>query len=495
MRVVVRDASFLKRIEGVLILGSFKKEKLPGWTKSLPGGIEELISRTVKEDMFEWESDKILSIRGQKNSRVRTILLIGLGEKSEWNEEKARRAAGISRTSLSSSRHQKASMLIFGSEADPAIAKAQTEGFILSGYKFDKYKTKDNRDDGAGEFGSLELIAPWGKVNSDLKKAVKNGAIISESVMFTRDLQAEPANTATPSFLAAKARKIASSSPKIRVKVFDRAKIKKLKMGALIGVSKGSIEPPKFIILEYRGASAGRKPIALVGKGITFDSGGISIKPSAGMEEMKYDMSGAAAVLGVFKALVQINVKGNVVGIIPATENLLGGSAQKPGDIVKTYSGKTIEVINTDAEGRLVLADALAYVVRNYNPSAIVDLATLTGAVVVALGTHATGLVSNNSELTKKLIDAGESTGERVWELPLWDEFRDQIKSDIADMKNIGGREGGTITAAALLEKFVGETPWVHLDIAGTAYISKPLPYSPKGPTGVGVRLLMEFLK
>jgi len=495
LKVIVRDGSYLKGVEGVLIIGSFKDEKLPGWAKALPGGIEELISRTVKEDMFEWDSGKTLSIRGQKNSKVRTVLLVGLGEKSEWNEEKARRAGGISRTSLSSSRHKKASMLIFGSEADPAVAKAQTEGFILSGYKFDKYKTKDDSDDSVSEFTSLELINPQGNAKAELKKSVKNGAIISESVMFTRDLQVEPGNTATPSFLAAKARKIAGSSPKIRVKVFDRAKMRKLKMGALIGVSKGSVEPPKLILLEYRGASARRKPIALIGKGITFDSGGISIKPSAGMEEMKYDMSGAAAVLGVFRALAEIDVRENVVGIIPATENLPGGNALKPGDVLKTYSGKTIEVINTDAEGRLVLADAIAYAVRNYKPSAIVDLATLTGSVVVALGTHATGLISNNRELTKKLIGAGESTGERVWELPLWDEFRDQIKSDVADMKNIGGREGGTITAAALLEKFVGETPWVHLDIAGTAYINKPLPYSPKGPTGVGVRLLMEFLK
>ena len=265
-------------------------------------------------------------------------------------------------------------------------------------------------------------------------------------------------------------------------------------MGAFLGVSKGSQEPPKFIILEYRGASPKRKPIALVGKGITFDSGGISLKPGAAMEEMKYDMSGAAAVLGVFRALSELKLNENIVGLIPATENLPSGTALKPGDIVKTYSGKTIEIINTDAEGRLVLADALAYAVKNYEPSQIIDLATLTGSVVVALSSHASAIISNDSDLTKKLIDAGENSGERLWELPLWDPFRDQIKSDFADMKNIGGKGGGAVTAAALLEKFVGDTPWAHLDIAGTAYLSSSLDYSPKGPTGVGVRLLLEYL-
>ena len=495
MKVSVRMKSTLSAVEGTLIIGVFEDDKnFPGWIKTLPDKIDLLLKNAVKEDDYKGALGETLLVRGRANSKIRKILLIGLGIRDDWSEEQARRAAGKSRTALNSSRIRKATMSIFGSEVDPSIAKAQVEGFILSGYTFKKYKSKNAENNESIEISSLELINVFGENIAPLKRAVKLGRIISESTILARNLQAEPGSTATPTYLAAQARKIASSSPRIKVKILDKTKIKKLKMGAFIGVSKGSQEPPKLIVLEYRGTSPKRKPIALVGKGITFDSGGISLKPGAAMEEMKYDMSGAAAVLGVFRALSELDLKENIVGIIPATENLPSGTALKPGDIVKTYSGKTIEIINTDAEGRLVLADALSYAVKKYKPSKIIDLATLTGSVVVALSTHATGIISNDADLTKKLIDAGESTGERLWELPLWDPFRDQIKSDFADMKNIGGKGGGTSTAAALLENFVDDTPWAHLDIAGTAYLSSSLDYSPKGPTGVGVRLLLEYL-
>jgi len=494
MKVSVRADSFFPRVEGALILGVFKGEKFPAWTKSLPDNIGSQITDVVDEEEFKGDWTESVIFRGPTKSRIRRVFIMGLGDKSDWNENRARQAAGKSRSLLDRFQHKKVAMTIFGSDFEPETAKAQAEGFILSGYKFNKYKTTEESDNKAVLISSLDLINPEGAVNGSLRRAVENGKIFAECAMFARDLQAEPGSTATPSFLASQARNIARRSSRIKVKIFDRAKIKKLKMGAIVGVSQGSQEPPRFIILEYKGASAKRKPIALVGKGITFDSGGISIKPSANMEEMKYDMSGAAAVLGVFKGLVSLDVKENVIGLIPATENLPSGTALKPGDIVKTYTGKTVEIVNTDAEGRLVLADSLAYAVKNYKPSAIIDLATLTGAVVVVLSSHASAIIANNAELTKKIISSGESTGERIWELPLWDEFRDQIKSDIADMKNIGSNGGGAITAAALLEKFVGDVPWAHLDIAGTAYISKPLPYSPKGPTGVGVRLLLDFL-
>ena len=495
MKLSVRTKSALSAVEGALIIGVFEEDKnLPGWIKSLPDKVDLLLKNAVKEDDYKGKFGHTLLVRGSANSKIRKILLIGLGKRDDWSEEQARKAAGKSRTALKSFRIRKVASSLFGWEVDPSIAKAQVEGFILSGYTFNKYKSKKAENNESIEIGSLEIINVFGENVAPLKRAVKLGRVFSDGAILARDLQAEPGNTATPTYLAAQARKIASASPRIKVKILDKAKIKKLKMGAFIGVSNGSQEPPKLIVLEYRGTSPKHKPIALVGKGITFDSGGISLKPGAAMEEMKYDMSGAAAVLGVFKALSELDLKENIVGVIPATENLPSGTALKPGDIVKTYSGKTIEIINTDAEGRLVLADALSYTIKNYKPSRIIDLATLTGSVVVALSTHATGIISNDADLTKKLIDAGETTGERLWELPLWDPFRDQIKSDFADMKNIGGKGGGTITAAALLENFVEDTPWAHLDIAGTAYLSGSLDYSPKGPTGVGVRLLLEYL-
>jgi leucyl aminopeptidase len=269
--------------------------------------------------------------------------------------------------------------------------------------------------------------------------------------------------------------------------------MQKLGMGALLGVAAGSAQPPKFIIVEYRGG--GKKPfVALVGKTITFDSGGISLKPPENMDKMKDDMSGGAAVLGAIQNAAALKLPLNIVGLLPATENMPGGRACKPGDILTTLSGQTIEVLNTDAEGRLILSDALAYACR-YKPAVIVDIATLTGACRVALGQEATGMLGNDEKLKQKVREAGEKSGERVWELPLWDGYVELIKSDIADMKNTGGRDGGVITAAALLSKFVQKYPWVHLDIAATAWTDKDRPYTPKGATGIGVRLLTQFLR
>jgi leucyl aminopeptidase len=269
--------------------------------------------------------------------------------------------------------------------------------------------------------------------------------------------------------------------------------IKRLNMGAFLAVAQGSHQPPRFIILEYRGAG-GSQPLALVGKAITFDSGGISIKPWEGMDEMKDDMSGGAAVLGAMCAAAMLKLPVNLVGLIPSTENLPGGGAYKPGDVLRSMSGITIEVISTDAEGRLILSDALAYAAR-YKPAAIVDLATLTGACIIALGHINTGMMGNNDDLMEKIEDASKKTAEKVWRLPMDDEYAEQIKSDIADVKNVGGRPAGTITAALFLKKFVGETPWVHLDIAGTAWSKEGKPYIPKGATGVGVRLLTQLAR
>ena len=326
------------------------------------------------------------------------------------------------------------------------------------------------------------------------KSALNRGVILGTSVCLARDLQNHPSNVATPTHLAKEAQRIAKAG-NMTCTVFSRAEFTKLGMGALAGVAAGTDQPPKFILIEHKGGKAGDAPLAVVGKGLTFDAGGICIKPSEKMDEMKFDMSGGAAVLGIMEAVSRLQPKLNIIAAIPSTENMLGGSAQKPGDIVKAYNGKTIEVINTDAEGRLILADALSYVVDKYNPAAILDFATLTGAVLIALGHRASGLMGNNEDLIAEMKEASEKTGERVWQLPLWEEYKEDIKSKVADVKNIGeGRLAGTIAGGIFLQEFVGETPWVHLDIAGTAWQGKDQPYTPSGGSGVAVRLVTHMI-
>jgi leucyl aminopeptidase len=292
----------------------------------------------------------------------------------------------------------------------------------------------------------------------------------------------------TPSALV----KAARTLKKVSVKVIEKNEAERLGMGAYLSVAKGSNEPPKFIVITYKGKNTA--PVVLVGKAITFDSGGISIKPSEGMEKMKYDMAGSAAVLGVIKAASEMKMPVHIIGILPAAENLPGGKAFKPGDVVKTMSGKTIEIISTDAEGRLAVADAIEYSKR-FKPSAIIDIATLTGACSIAFGNEAVAMMGNDEALMKKMTDASLETYERVWQMPLFDEYKEYLKSDIADLKNVGGRSGGLITAGYFLKEFAGDTPWIHLDIAGTAWTDKDKPYVPKGATGIGVRLLLNFLQ
>ncbi|MBI4545003.1 MAG: leucyl aminopeptidase, partial [Gemmatimonadetes bacterium] len=307
-----------------------------------------------------------------------------------------------------------------------------------------------------------------------------------------RELAVQPGNIVTPTHLASVAQELAREQG-MKATVLDRAAMRREGMHALLGVAQGSEEEPRFIALEYHGGGE-RAPLALVGKGVTFDSGGLSIKPAERMEEMKYDMSGAAAVLGALQAVAQLKLPVNVVGLIPATENLPSGKALKPGDVIRSHLGRTIEVINTDAEGRLILADALSYA-RRYQPAAMLDAATLTGACVVALGHHAIGLMGNNGELVEEIREAGQRVGQRCWPLPLWDEYREQLDSTVADLKNTGGRVAATITAGWFLKEFAGETPWAHLDIAGTAWRDEALPYLRKGPTGVPTRLFIEWVR
>jgi leucyl aminopeptidase len=383
-------------------------------------------------------------------------------------------------------------LILDASSLDPGeSAQALTEGSMLGLYRFLKYKT-DEENDRKKDVQELTILTENAYQVKALQKSVRTGELIAGSAAMVRDMVSSPGADMTPTVIAGIAKDIAEKH-KLRIQVLERDRMRKLGMGALLGVASGSAQPPKFIIVEYRGG--GNKPfIALVGKTITFDSGGISIKPSENMDKMKDDMSGGAAVLGAIQNAASLRLPLNIAALLPATENMPSGSAYKPGDVLKTLSGQTIEIVNTDAEGRLILSDALAYACR-YKPALIVDIATLTGACRIALGQEAVGMLGNDDAFKQKMREAGEKTGERVWELPLWEGYFDLIKSDVADMKNSGGRDGGVITAAALLSKFVQKYPWVHLDIAGTAWTEKDRSYTPKGATGIGTRLLTQFLR
>jgi leucyl aminopeptidase len=355
---------------------------------------------------------------------------------------------------------------------------------------------KSQKEDDAPrvKLDALVLLSTGPGQTEDLRRAAREGEIAARAENLARDLQTRPGNVATPTYLANVATEIGREH-KMKVTILDREAMRKEGMHALLGVAQGSEEEPRFIILEYRKGPKDQRPLALIGKGVTFDSGGISIKPADRMEDMKYDMSGAAAVLGAMRGIAELEIKANVVALIPATENLPSGKALKPGDVIRSHLGKTIEIINTDAEGRLILADALSYA-RRYKPAAMVNAATLTGAVVVALGQQAIGLMGNDGDLQDEIRAAGQRVGERCWPLPLWDEYRELIDSNIADMKNSGGRQAGTITGGWFLKEFVEDTtPWAHLDIAGMAYKDDAAPYLRKGATGVPTRLFIEWVR
>ncbi len=358
-----------------------------------------------------------------------------------------------------------------------------TAQILKASYRFEQFKSKKK------PASALSNLVFHTTDNIDISTALAQGTAIGEGINFTRDLGNRPGNHCTPSHLAEDALELAKDSHSLSVKILDEAEMAKLGMGAFLSVTAGSDQPAKLIELNYRGSENDDAPYVLVGKGVTFDTGGISIKPASGMDEMKYDMCGAATVLGVIKAVEALKLPINLIGLLAAAENMPGGDATKPGDIVTSMSGKTIEVLNTDAEGRLVLCDTLSYA-QQFNPKLMIDIATLTGACIVALGAHASGLYANNDDLAEQLLKAGETTGDRAWRMPLWKEYTKQLESPFADLGNIGGPKAGSVTAACFLQEFVGDTHWAHLDIAGTAWLSG----NRKGATGRPVELLMQFL-
>ena len=451
--------------------------------------IEENLQRAIASGDYKGKKDETLLVYG--SGKAERVLLVGVGKVSEITRTSIRRAAAIAAKRARSLGTKTLALAIAkearGSLGAAELAQVAIEGAAQGGWQFTELKKQP--EDPKPELESVELIVDAGD-KDEAEAGRRIGDAIAAGYLLTRNLQMQPGNVCTPRYLAEQAKKLAEQH-QFGVTILDLAQIKKEGMGALLAVAQGSAEEPRFIVLEYSGGTGA--PIALIGKGVTFDSGGISIKPALNMEDMKFDKSGATAVLGTFEVLGRLKPKINVVGLIPATENLPSGTAIKPGDVVKSHLGKTIEIINTDAEGRLILCDALSYA-RRFKPAAAIDAATLTGAVVIALGHHAIGMLGNDEVLLAEVRDAGERAGERCWPLPLWDDYRELLKSDVADIKNSGGRAAGTIAGAWFLREFVDSFPWVHLDIAGTAYLEGEGVSHAKGPTAIGVRLFTEFL-
>ncbi len=527
MKVKIQQGRLEKFNCDLLVVKWVQGQKMDGSTGAVDKALRSLISKVMKEEKrFKGkEGDAIVFPLHVAGIPAKKIMVLGLGEQKNVTVDCIRRsAARIVKEARRCHAKRVATILIGTGTAgiDPfTAAKAMTEGALLGAYVYHKYKSDEARQDIAfpGEFvivssGVHEKASGTEREKiREAERGVKEGEIYAHATIFARELVNEPSSNMVPKHLADVAREIAKSASGVKVKILNRAQCEKIGMGAYLGVAKGSDHEPYFLHLVYRPkvstASAGQagvrgqvsggklKRIAIVGKGITFDSGGMSLKPANAMETMKLDMAGCAAMLGVFSVISKLKPNVEVHGISAVCENMPSGRAQKPGDIVRTVSGKTIEVLNTDAEGRLTLADAFGYVNKFVKPDAMVDMATLTGACMVALGEEVAGYMGNDRALLDTVKKAAEEAGERVWELPLVEEYREQIKSHVADYSNITpGRYAGAITAGLFLEAFVDKTPWVHMDIAGPAFAEKEvIPYMPKGATGFGVRTMLELLK
>ena len=455
-----------------------------------PEGLTSAAQPAVSNEDFTGKRGQTSLLYAGDDLAARRLLLVGFGDRSSFTPDKLRRtAATVARRARTLKAREVAFVLPTpgGSDIGEA-ARAAAEGAVLGLYRFERYKTRNSEGDGEPE--GFDLVLGGSEDEAAASAGAEVGAKVASGSVLARDLANEPSNTATPEYLADRAREIGDRYG-MAVTVLDRAGIEAEGLTGLATVGRSASNEPRFLVLEHRKGGGGN-PVVIVGKAVTFDSGGISIKPTTGMEDMKFDMGGGAAVLGAMEAVGALDLPLDVVAIVPATENLPGGDAFKPGDVLTMANGKTVEILTTDAEGRLILADALVYA-RRYEPAAVVDCATLTGACVVALGGHASGLMGNDEDLVAEVQTAGEATGERAWPLPLFEEYTEQIKGDTADIKNSGGRGGGALTAGAFLKEFAN-FPWAHLDIAGTAYGKKGNAYTAKGATGVPARLLVEFL-
>ena len=491
MEVRVEEGDITQAPAHAIIVNLFEGVTSPGGgTGAVDAALDGAVSQVIKDGDCRGKKNELTLIHTLGKIPSPRVLVAGLGKADDFTIDKVRTVAAGAARHLRRIRCETAASITHGAGIaglDPeACAQAIAEGTILGLYKFDRHKKP--KDD-ATELRELTLVEHNASQVAALRRGVERGTIFAEAANFARDLANEPSNVLTPTELAERARVLAEETG-LAFEVRDQAWMEEQGMGAFLGVAKGSAEPPKFIVMRYQGG--GSTHLALVGKGITFDTGGISIKPAAGMEEMKGDMSGGAAVIAAMGAIARLKTEIEVTAIVPATENMPGGSATKPGDVLRAMSGTTIEVINTDAEGRLILADGLAYA-RQQSPAVIVDVATLTGAVSVALGNVAMGAMTNDDALYARVQRAAEAAGEKVWQLPMFDEYKEQIKSDVADIKNTGGRRAGTITAAFFLKEFVGDTPWLHLDMAGVDFYEKDKGILVKGASGIPVRTLIHL--
>lgn len=484
----------------LLVIGIFEGEKnVPKVLFQVDQAAHDILTQALKNNRFDGKSGESLPIFGTSNFKsANDLLVIGFGKKDAYQSEKLRKTIG---NLLCRAKARKAKSVLILADTFSAgkvkpndVFRAIPETFFLADYEFNKYKEKKKGEPLPPKVESIELILGNKKDAKNAQNCIERAEIVVRAVNLTRDLINEPANVMTPRVFASKAQEVAKKS-KLSAKVLGPEEIKRLKMSGVIAVSQGSNEPPRFVVLEYGSSYKGKGTVCLVGKGVCFDSGGISIKPSKDMEKMKYDMSGAATVLGTMQAISELKPKIHVVGITPLVENMPSGSASRPGDIITYSNGKSVEIINTDAEGRLILADALIYACEQYKPKALIDLATLTGACVVALADKCAGVMGNDQALIDRLQKVGDSVGERLWQLPLWEDYLEIIKGHHSDLLNAGSGYGGTITAAKFLEQFVSSKAWAHLDIAGTAWVDSARPYNFRGATGFGVRLLCEYLE
>ncbi|HEY9722378.1 MAG TPA: leucyl aminopeptidase [Oscillatoriaceae cyanobacterium] len=503
MNVNVKASKLAELQADALVVGLFEGASAnEGLAKDLDGATNGLLGGVLAAGDFKGKPGQALVLH--LTGAIKRLVLVGLGKSGELTLEKLRNVGGKGTTIARDAGAKAIAVAVSGTEPgqwSPATgafdaevaAQAIAEGALLSLYQMNAYRTKDREE--IKTVDSVTFWTPEASHQEAIKAGVATAQVLADSIALTRDLVVQPGNVITATRMAEEVQKMGKEVG-LKVTVLDKPELEKRGFGGLLGVNRGSVEPPKFIIMEWNGGPKDEAPIVLIGKGITFDTGGISIKPAEGMEKMKYDMAGGGATIGAMRAIAKLGLKRNVVGLVPATDNMPSGSALKPGDVITAYGGQTVEVLNTDAEGRLVLMDALAYASKDLKAQAVIDMATLTGACVIALGTDAMAVLGNNQELVDRVLAAGEKTGDRGWQLPMWKEYNELLRSDIADMKNIGGREAGTITAACFLGRHVGEkTPWVHLDIAGTAWTEKEKPYRPKGPTGVPVRLLVDLVR
>jgi len=457
--------------------------------KTLDASLDGALSDQIKRSRFQGKRGQTLACHTQQRLPSPLLLLAGLGKHDRLDSAVWRNAGAAARRLAQTWRARTVAWHLVADTDAPQVGAAVLEGLLLSSYVFRKYKSDDDKTTAVE---TILFAGPGLKKNAALNRALDTVQHTVPGVFLARDLVNEPASVATPTYLANQAKWLSNGNG-LRTEVWGVNKIKAAKMNGLLAVSRGGPEEPRFIKLRYVPTGRPKKKIALIGKGLTFDSGGLSLKPAKSMQTMKIDMSGAAAVLGTMYAVSQIKPRVQVTGYVPSSENMPSGTAQKPGDVIRYRNGKTVEVLNTDAEGRLILADALI-AAREDKPDVIIDLATLTGACMVALGSRVAGLFSNDEKLTDDLMASGQKAGERLWPMPLVEEYKTDIKSNIADIKNIGGGYGGAITAALFLQEFVADTPWAHLDIAGPAFSERTLPNTPRGGTGFGVRILINYM-